>query len=124
MAGKRGNPNLRKINSEEAREMQKISAAKRKENALQRRTIAEALKIVLAERVSKDNPMTKLDAITIKAVKKLFDDPKLSDIKILTEILGENVTNVNLTSLEDNLKIEVTKGETKSALAKILGVKK
>lgn len=115
--------NLRNITSETARDMQLKSAKVRHENAVARKTLASALRQVLDEKVSKDSEMTKLDAITIKAVKRLFEDPRIQDIKVLQEVLGESVTKVDLSSGEEALKIEVSKGETKSALAKILGVK-
>lgn len=62
-----------------------------------RKTLVEALKQVLYEPIQEGSEMTRLDAISVKAIKRLFDDPRMTDIKILAEMLGEFKTQIELT---------------------------
>ena len=68
-----------------ARKAGKASGRKRRE----RKTIADALRKVLDEPIAKGSRQTRLDGISIKVIKKMFDDPDIRDMKCLAEILGE-----------------------------------
>ena len=68
-----------------ARKAGKASGKKRRE----RKTIADALRKVLDEPIAKGSRQTRLDGISIKVIKKMFDDPDIRDMKCLAEILGE-----------------------------------
>lgn len=82
------------ISTEVAREYQRKSAAKRKEN----KTIADTLRYALEERISKDSPMTKREYLILKALSNASKDDTLSfrDISEIQKILGESVQNVNV----------------------------
>lgn len=82
------------ICTEVAREYQRKSAAKRKEN----KTIADTLRYALEERISKDSPMTKREYLILKALSNASKDDTLSfrDITEIQKILGESVQNVNV----------------------------
>lgn len=73
-----------------ARKAGKASGRKRKE----RKSIADALRKVLDEPLAKGSRMTRLDGISAKALKQMFDNPRMKDIKILAEILGELTQNI------------------------------
>lgn len=61
------------------------SGKKRRE----RKLIADVLRSILDEPIAKGSRQTKLAGISIKAVKKVFDNPDIRDVKILAELLGE-----------------------------------
>lgn len=83
------------ISTEVAREYQRRSAKKRKEN----KTIADTLRAALEERVSSTSPLTKREFLILKALSNASKDDSLSfrDIKDLQALLGESVQNVNVT---------------------------
>lgn len=91
----------------------KARAKKMKE----RKTIADALRKVLDEPIAKGSRQTKLDGISIKAIKKLFDNPDIRDVKVLAEILGE--IKQTLTTDGDGLTIVVKSQEEKDKLDKM-----
>ena len=86
--GQSGNP-ATQISGENAEEMQKRSAAKRKEN----KTIAEMMRIALMEDAG--NGMTKGEYLIRKAIGN-HKDGKLGfrDLKDLAAVLGETTINV------------------------------
>lgn len=77
----------------------KARAKKMKE----RKTIAEALRKILDEPIAKGSRQTKLDGISIKVIKKLFDDPDIRDLKALAEILGELKQTINAEGMTLNI---------------------
>jgi len=78
----------------------KVSARKRRE----RKTIAEALRAVLDEPLAKGSRKTKLDGITMKAIKKMFDDPDIKDLETLSKIIGEFKNTTELTGSVELVK--------------------
>ena len=109
-------PNSERTPSERvelARKAGRASGRKRRE----RKTIADALRNVLDEPIAKGSRQTKLDGISIKAIKKLFDNPDIRDVKVLAEILGE--IKHTLTSEGDGLTIVVKSQEEKTKLDNI-----
>ena len=109
-------PNSERTPSERvelARKAGRASGRKRRE----RKTIADALRNVLDEPIAKGSRQTKLDGISIKAIKKLFDNPDIRDVKVLAEILGE--IKHTLTSDGDGLTIVVKSQEEKDKLDKM-----
>ena len=86
-------------NSERTPEQRKANATKagiasgaaRRE----RRTIAEALRLVLAEQANADG-LSRQEAIVAKVVKRLYDEGDIRDLKVLADILGESVQTIDL----------------------------
>lgn len=78
-----------------ARKAGKASGKKRRE----RKTIAEALRKILDEPIAKGSRQTRLGGISMKVIKKLYDDPDIRDLKTLAEILGELKQTNNAESL-------------------------
>ena len=99
-----------------ARKAGKASGRRRRE----RKTIADALRKVLDEPITKGSRQTRLDGISIKVVKKMFDDPDIRDMKILAEILGE--IKQTLTTDGDGLTIVVKSQEEKDKLDNMGGL--
>ena len=91
----------------------KARAKKMKE----RKTIAEALRKILDEPIAKGSRQTKLDGISIKVIKNIFDNPDIRDLKVLAEILGE--IKQTLTTDGDGLTIVVKSQEEKDKLDKM-----
>lgn len=79
----------------------------------ERKTLVEALKQVLYEPIQEGSELTRLDAISIKAIKRLFDDPRMTDIKILAEMLGEFKTQIELS---DPFKVVVKSEEERKEI--------
>lgn len=96
-----------------ARKAGKASGRKRRE----RKTIAEALRKILDEPIAKGSRQTKLDGISIKVIKKLFDDPDIRDLKALAEILGELKQTINAEGLTLNIS---SSEEGKSNIERII----
>lgn len=91
----------------------KASGKKRRE----RKTIANALRAVMDEPIAKGEKKTKLEAIAVKVVKKLFDNPDIRDLKVLAEILGEVKQNIEANGLAINI---TASQEGKDNIEKIL----
>lgn len=106
--------NLRPQNTRTPEERRKVaamggkaSAKKRKE----RKTIADALRQVLDEPTEKGGKMTRLEEISVRVVKNLYDRADVRDLKALAEILGEMEQKV---VTDGTIKIEeLPKGFTK-----------
>lgn len=73
----------------EARALGKAGGIASGRKRRERKAIAEALRQVLYEPLAKGSRSTRLDGISMKAIKKIFDDPDIRDVKVLAEILGE-----------------------------------
>lgn len=82
-----------------ARKAGKASGKKRRE----RKTIADALRKVLDEPIAKGSRQTRLDGISIKVIKKMFEDPDIRDMKCLAEILGELKQTINAEGMTLNI---------------------
>lgn len=85
--------------SENAREMQKKSAEARMRNK-------QVSQILRDELLKKVGDMTKLEYLTQKALINSKDDISLKDLKLIQEILGESVTNLNIDTTEGMTKEE------------------
>lgn len=64
----------------------------------ERKAIAESLRLVLAEQANGDG-LTRQELIVAKVVKRLYDEGDIRDLKILADILGENVQTINVTGV-------------------------
>lgn len=62
----------------------------------EKKTLANALRVVLEERVGEGSDLTKREAIVAKVVKRLYDDGDIRDLKILADVLGESVQTIDL----------------------------
>ena len=82
-----------------ARKAGKASGKKRRE----RKTIADALRKVLDEPIAKGSRQTRLDGISIKVIKKMFENPDIRDMKCLAEILGELKQTINAEGMTLNI---------------------
>lgn len=82
-----------------ARKAGKASGRKRRE----RKTIADALRKVLDEPIAKGSRQTRLDGISIKVIKKMFEYPDIRDMKCLAEILGELKQTINAEGMTLNI---------------------
>ena len=95
-------PNTERTPSERielARKAGKASGRRRRE----RKTIADALRKVLDEPIAKGSRQTRLDGISIKVIKKMFEDPDIRDMKCLAEILGELKQTINAEGMTLNI---------------------
>lgn len=81
-------PSQRKANASKAG---KASAKARRE----RKTVAEALRLVLNEEANSDG-LTRQEAIVARVVKRLYDEGDIRDLKVLADVLGESVQNIDL----------------------------
>lgn len=75
--------------SENSAEMQRKSVEARKHN----KAVAEILREELAKKVG---DLTKLEWLTQKAINNCKDEMTLKDLKLMQDILGESVTNMNV----------------------------
>lgn len=101
MAGK---DNLRVPSSEEAREYGKRGGIASGEARKARKTIAQALREVLAEELPSNPNMTKLDGIVGKTLESMYKKPSAKALKVLAEILGEMQINVHHEGLALNIQ--------------------
>ena len=85
------------------REIRSKGGKARAKKMKERKTIAEALRKILDEPIAKGSRQTKLDGISIKVIKKLFDDPDIRDRKALAEILGELKQTINAEGMTLNI---------------------
>lgn len=92
------------------------SAAAKKEH----KRIAAALREVLDEPVAQGSDITRLEAIALKAIKRLYDKPTIGDVKVLADILGESVQNLNLATNETIVSVEVRNATTKRNLERAI----
>lgn len=81
------------------REIRSKGGKARAKKMKERKTIAEALRKILDEPIAKGSRQTKLGGISMKVIKKLYDDPDIRDLKTLAEILGELKQTNNAESL-------------------------
>ena len=89
---------------ENAKEMQERGAKKRAENAERRRLIRDILASELSKPISKESEITKAEYIIMRMVSNLKDDVKPSDVKTLQDIMGESVTNLNVSSTDEKIE--------------------
>lgn len=75
----------------------KACAEKRK----QRKAMADSLREILEQEVAPG--MSRQDAIAVKVLKKIFENPDIRDFKTLAEILGELKTNIATEGLALNI---------------------
>lgn len=99
------------------REIRSKGGKARAKKMKERKTIAEALRKILDEPIAKGSRQTKLDGISIKVIKKLFDDPDIRDLKALAEILGELKQTINAEGLTLNIS---SSEEGKSNIERII----
>lgn len=99
--------NKKHITSENAREMQVLSAKKRKENTEQRRIVRSKVLEKLLKPVREGSDQTKLEWLVDKMLDNLKDNVSVKDMKDLQDIVDEKITtsNVNLTATKDSEQI-------------------
>lgn len=88
------------ITKENAREMQKLSSAKQRENTAKRKAMRELLMDELTKPVTEGSKITKLEWLIAKAINNTKDDVNLQNLIQLQDLLGERQTNniVNITA--------------------------
>lgn len=88
------------INKDNAREMQKLSSAKQRENTAKRKAMRELLMDELTKPVHAGSNITKLEWLIMKAIDNTRDDVSLQNLIQLQDLLGERQTNniVNITA--------------------------
>lgn len=69
-----------------------------------KKTIAQALREVLAEELPSNPNMTKLDGIVGKTLESMYKKPSAKSLKVLAEILGEMQINVHHEGLALNIQ--------------------
>lgn len=85
------------FNKDNAAEMQARSAEARKRN----RMINEMLKEALMQKVG---DITRAEWLIRKALDNTEDSVSLKDVKLMQEILGESVTNLNVSSTDEKIE--------------------
>lgn len=116
----KGTDNLKPCRSkEEARERGRkggqASGAARRE----RKTLAETLRAALNEEAGTSG-LTKQQVIVARLLDNMNKgNVKASDLKVIADILGETVTNVNVKG--DGIHVEVNSTEQAEAIKKIIG---
>lgn len=85
----------------------------------ERKSIADALRLVLDEKAAPGSETSRLDAIVAKVVKNLYDTGDIRDLKTLADLLGESVQNINLQSNEP-FRVEVQDEAEKAKIQKLL----
>ena len=93
--------------SDVQREIRSKGGKARAKKIRERKTIAEALAQIISEPISKGSRQTKLDGISIKVIKRMFDNPDIRDLKILAELLGELKQTIN----HEGLSLNITASE-------------
>ena len=99
------------------REIRSKGGKARAKKMKERKTIAEALRKILDEPIAKGSRQTRLDGISIKVIKKMFEDPDIRDMKFLAEILGELKQTINAEGMTLNIN---TSEEGKNNIKRIL----
>ena len=99
------------------REIRSKGGKARAKKMKERKTIAEALRKILDEPIAKGSRQTRLDGISIKVIKKMFEDPDIRDMKCLAEILGELKQTINAEGMTLNIN---TSEEGKNNIERIL----
>ena len=91
-----GTDNLQPVRSkEEARERGRAGGVASGAARRERKTIADALRLVLAEKANEQG-LTRQELIVAKVVKRLYDEGDIRDLKILADVLGESEQTINL----------------------------
>lgn len=80
---------------EEARERGRAGGVASGAARRERKTIADALRLVLAEKANEQG-LTRQELIVAKVVKRLYDEGDIRDLKILADVLGESEQTINL----------------------------
>lgn len=112
--------NLRPQNTRTPEERRRVATMGGKASGKKRRekkTLADALRKVLNEPVEKGSRTTKMDAIAIKSIKSLYDNPSMKGLKVLAEILGELKQTINAEGLTLNIQ---SSDEGKGNIEKIM----
>lgn len=94
--------NFRDRTPEERKKIASLGGLASSKKRRELKTVAEALLGILAQPVSKEDKTLKIDAIMERALMRLFENPTMSDVKILTDILGQlKQKQPNITQLLD-----------------------
>lgn len=100
-----------------AAEAGRKGAAVRWRKARERKTVAQALREVLSEPVAKGSKVTRVEAIAMRALDRLYKRGEMRDVKILAEILGELKISLEHTGMAINIQ---TSPEGEECIEKIL----
>lgn len=101
--------NSKTFTKENARENQRKSAEKRKENTARRRAMHEILRDELTKPVTEGSKMTKLEWLIAKAISNTKEEVNLQDLQRLQELLGEKTTNSNINLITNRGSEQVLK---------------
>lgn len=61
----------------------------------ERKTIADALRLVLAEK-GNEQGLSRQELIVARVVKRLYDEGDIRDLKVLADVLGESEETINV----------------------------
>lgn len=87
----------------------------------ERRTIAEVLRQTLDEPLGNETGLSRQEAIIVRVVKRLYDQGDIRDLKVLADVLGESIQNINVNGVAPIVAKDPADAE---ALARMLaGVK-
>lgn len=110
--------NLINFTPENAAEMGRRGGIESGRVRREKATLAAALRKVLDEPASKGSKLTRREYIAIKAVTRVANDPKIGDVKVLADILGETVQKVEVGG--GDFVIKVGSEDTARNLSRIL----
>lgn len=80
---------------EEQREIARMGGIASGKVRRERKTIADALRLVLAER-GNEQGLSRQELIVAKVVKRLYDEGDIRDLKVLADVLGESEETINV----------------------------
>lgn len=84
-----------KRTKEEQREIARMGGIASGKVRRERKTIADALRLVLAEK-GNEQGLSRQELIVARVVKRLYDEGDIRDLKVLADVLGESVQTINL----------------------------
>ena len=87
--------NLKRPTASEAREKGRAGGIASGKARRERKTIADALRLVLNEQAN-ESGITRQEAIVAKVVKRLYDKGDIRDLKTLADVLGESEQTINV----------------------------
>lgn len=80
---------------EEQREIARMGGIASGKVRRERKTIAEALRLVLAEK-GNEQGLSRQELIVARVVKRLYDEGDIRDLKVLADVLGESEETINV----------------------------
>ena len=82
------------------------------ESRRRRKSVKEALEAMLEEPAAAGSQMSRLDAIVVRTLKRMYDNPTMRELKILAEVLGELKINLEHTGMQLNIQTSAEGSES------------